>query len=118
MRSGAVPSTTRSHLTSGVSEECADESASKAGRPSVFYVSYDGVAEPLGRSQVLGYLKRLAGSYQITLISFEKASERRDLRDELAECGIEWRPLRYHRRPPVLSTMVDVLAGRRALIRA
>ena len=77
------------------------------------------MAEPLGRSQVLGYLLRLAGEHEITLISFEK--DRRDrtaLNDELAAAGIEWVPLDYHRRPPVLSTLRDVLAGRRALARA
>ena len=87
--------------------------------PRVFYVSYDGVEEPLGRSQVLGYLTGLATDYEITLISFEKSAEARDgLRQELAASGIEWRRLRYHRRPPVLSTMLDVVAGRRALTRA
>jgi len=85
----------------------------------VFYVSYDGVEEPLGRSQVLAYLKGLTGAYDVTLISFEKSAEALGSpRHELAESGIEWRRLRYHRRPPVLSTTWDVLAGRHALIRA
>jgi glycosyltransferase involved in cell wall biosynthesis len=85
----------------------------------VVYVSYDGVGEPLGRSQVLSYVRRLASSYAITLISFEKSGELVPmLREELAAWGIEWIPLRYHRRPPVLSTLLDVIAGRRALIRA
>jgi len=85
----------------------------------VFYVSYDGVEEPLGRSQVLGYLKGLAGAYDITLISFERSvATPRALGRELAEAGIVWHPLRYHRRPAVASTTWDVLAGRRALIRA
>jgi glycosyltransferase involved in cell wall biosynthesis len=87
--------------------------------PRIIYVSYDGVGEPLGRSQVLGYLARLAPDYDIALISFEKSAEpRRSLHDELIEMGIEWLPLRYHRRPPVLSTAWDIRAGKRALIRA
>ena len=95
------------------------ETASKVDRPAVIYLSYDGVEEPLGQSQVLGYLTGLAAEYEITLISFEKSAELQgDLRQELAERGIEWRRLRYHRRPPVLSTTFDVLAGQRALIRA
>jgi glycosyltransferase involved in cell wall biosynthesis len=85
-------------------------------RPRVFYVSYDGVGEPLGRSQVLGYLFRLAASYDITLVSFEKDdTDRRALRAEVEGNGIRWLPLRYHRRPPVLSTLVDVLAAVRVL---
>lgn len=65
------------------------------------------------------YLIRLARSYDITLFSFEKdRSPEASLRAELAQAGIQWVPLRYHRRPPVLSTLLDVLRGRRALARA
>jgi glycosyltransferase involved in cell wall biosynthesis len=88
------------------------------GHPRVFYVSYDGVQEPLGRSQVLAYLIRLASDYDITLISFEKSPPSEATRRELAAIGIDWRRLRYHRRPPVVSTLLDTLAGRRALVRA
>jgi glycosyltransferase involved in cell wall biosynthesis len=85
----------------------------------VVYVSYDGVGEPLGRSQVLAYLRRLASSYAITLISFEKPDAQiPQLRAELIEARIDWVPLRYHRRPPVLSTVLDIIAGRRALLAA
>lgn len=93
------------------------ELARETGRPRVIYISYDGVDEPLGRSQVLSYLTRLAADYQITLISFEKSDEvAGQMRDEIGGMGITWRPLRYHRRPPVISTMLDVLSGCRALI--
>jgi glycosyltransferase involved in cell wall biosynthesis len=92
---------------------------SRPGRPRVIYISYDGLGEPLGRSQVLGYISRLAAEYDITLISFEKReSVRARLRSELAMLGISWIPLTYHRKPPVLSTVLDSVAGVRALIRA
>jgi glycosyltransferase involved in cell wall biosynthesis len=85
----------------------------------VVYVSYDGAGEPLGRSQVVAYLVRLARSCDVTLVSFEKD---RDSRPETAsllrEAGISWAPLPYHRRPPVLSTLWDVLVGARAVRRA
>lgn len=88
-------------------------------RPRVFYVSYDGVQEPLGRSQVLAYLTRLADEFDITLISFEKSRRPRpEPTAQPLDTRITWAPLRYHRRPPVLSTALDVLAGRRALVRA
>lgn len=88
-------------------------------RPRVFYVSYDGMGEPLGRSQVLSYLSRLAADYEITLVSFEKDdADRAALARELADGRIGWIPLSYHQRPPVLSTFTDVLAGVRALRRA
>lgn len=88
-------------------------------RPRVVYVSYDGAGEPLGRSQVVAYLVRLARSCDITLVSFEKdRAGRPETAAVLREAGISWIPLSYHRRPPVLSTLWDVLAGARAVRRA
>lgn len=81
------------------------------------YISYDGVLEALGESQVVAYLERLASSYQITLISFEKPRDWRDavraarMRTRLTSAGIRWKPLKYHKSPPVLSTAVDILRG-------
>lgn len=90
-----------------------------AARPQILYVSYDGAAEPLGRSQVLAYLVRLAHSCDIALISFEKGRDGRvEISDLLQRSGIRWMPRRYHRRPPVLSTLWDVLVGARAVRRA
>ncbi|MFQ6027090.1 MAG: glycosyltransferase, partial [Dehalococcoidia bacterium] len=80
-----------------------------------FYVSYDGVLEPLGESQVVSYLERLSPTYEITLLSFEKAGDAQDaervsrMRARLAAVGIRWVSLRYHKRPLVLSTAFDVL---------
>lgn len=74
------------------------------------------MGEPLGRSQVLAYLRRLAIDYEITLFSFEKPdADRLVLADDIQRAGINWCPLAYHKRPPVLSTLVDVLAGVRAM---
>lgn len=74
------------------------------------------MGEPLGRSQVLAYLFRLADRFEITLISFEKDdADIAALGAELSGHGIHWVPLRYHKRPPVLSTLLDVLGGVRAL---
>lgn len=81
------------------------------------YISYDGILEPLGESQVVAYLERLAGDVQPVLLSFEKAKDLRDgerasrMAERLRAAGIAWRPLRYHKRPPILSTLWDVLAG-------
>jgi hypothetical protein len=85
----------------------------------VLYVSYDGAGEPLGRSQVVAYLTRLAESCEITLISFEKDDRRRaETAELLRDAGITWRPVRYHKRPAVLSTLWDICVGIRALNRA
>jgi glycosyltransferase involved in cell wall biosynthesis len=86
-------------------------------RPRVLYVSYDGALQPLGQSQVVAYLERLAACASITLLSFEKPADLADparvdaMRRRLAAVGIAWLPGRYHKRPAVLSTAFDVLAG-------
>ena len=83
----------------------------------VLYISYDGMLEPLGQSQVLAYLKRLAADRPIHLISFEKAgdwanvSERERLAHDIASSGIVWHPLRYHKRPTALATAWDIACG-------
>jgi glycosyltransferase involved in cell wall biosynthesis len=108
-----------------VTEQGTNESASAASGPRsaggnirILYISYDGIGEPLGRSQILGYLLRLAPRFDITLISFEKNDVDRDaLRSEMQRAGIDWLPQQYHRRPPVLSTLADVLIAARVIRR-
>lgn len=77
------------------------------------YLSYDGMTDPLGQSQVIPYLKGLSkAGYQITLISFEKkerfsASEKL-ITEQLEKAEIDWKPISYTQKPPVLSTVWDV----------
>ena len=58
---------------------------------AVLYISYDGMLEPLGQSQVIAYLKRLALHHRIHLVSFEKsedwvnAAKRMSLVNDLAD---------------------------------
>jgi glycosyltransferase involved in cell wall biosynthesis len=91
-----------------------------ATRPSgrrVLYISYDGALEPLGESQVVAYLERLADRAAMTLLSFEKPADLADavrvaaMRRRLERAGITWLARRYHKRPPVVSTAFDILAG-------
>jgi glycosyltransferase involved in cell wall biosynthesis len=90
-----------------------------AGR-RVLFVSYNGMLDPLGQTQVLPYLRELAKKgVQFTLLSFEKprafepdgVAKSEDLRRELKTQGIDWHWLRYHQRPSLPATMYDVLAG-------
>jgi glycosyltransferase involved in cell wall biosynthesis len=79
----------------------------------VLYLSYDGMCDPLGGSQVLPYLFGLAQrGHEISLISFEKAErtteERAAVARSCAAAGIDWQPLTYHKQPPVLSSMYDL----------
>jgi glycosyltransferase involved in cell wall biosynthesis len=86
-------------------------------RPAVLYVSYDGILEPLGESQVASYLEGLSTDHGITLLSFEKPDDLNDgartaaMAQRLSEREIDWIPLKYHKRPPVLSTAFDAVAG-------
>lgn len=88
--------------------------------PRILYVTYDGLAEPLGQSQVLGYLERLAATHEIHIVSFEKPADRAELpalRARLDGRGMGWTALEYHRRPPFVSTALDVARGARAIRR-
>ena len=86
----------------------------------VLFISYNGMLDPLGQTQVLPYLRSLASrGVEFTLLSFErpKAFEppgletTRQLRSELLAQGIDWRWLRYHQTPSLPATAYDVLAG-------
>ena len=78
----------------------------------ILYISYDGMTDPLGQSQVLPYLVSLsAQGYQFTILSFEKKArfqKEKAVITELCErSGITWIPLIYTRTPPVLSKIYD-----------
>ena len=80
---------------------------------NVLYLSYDGMTDPLGQSQVLPYIIGLSKKgYKFHLVSFEKPNRFRQNRKAIericSENGIEWHPLMYTKRPPLLSTIWDV----------
>jgi glycosyltransferase involved in cell wall biosynthesis len=84
-------------------------------RVPVLYISYDGMTDPLGQSQVLPYLCGLSEKgYAITLLSCEKPERytqyRSIIEDICLKAGINWQPIPYTSRPPVLSTIKDVRA--------
>jgi glycosyltransferase involved in cell wall biosynthesis len=84
---------------------------------TVLYISYDGLLEPLGQSQVLQYLRELARDHRVILLSWEKASDwnntawRDSVRGAARAANIAWVPLRYHKSPSALATSWDILAG-------
>ncbi|MES2430041.1 MAG: glycosyltransferase [Bacteroidota bacterium] len=84
-----------------------------AASQKVLYISYDGMTDPLGKSQVLSYLKGLSKkSVDITLISCEKPERFEKEKDQIKKIceanNIDWHPLPYHKNPPVLSAIWDV----------
>jgi glycosyltransferase involved in cell wall biosynthesis len=84
----------------------------------ILYLSYDGMTDPLGQSQVLPYLVGLSErGHKISLISFEKRArseaECEVVRSICATAGIDWHPKSYHKRPPLLSGLFDLAVMRR-----
>ena len=84
----------------------------------MLYLSYDGLTDGLGRSQVIPYLQGIAGGgHEITVISFEKSGKSEEdksiIRNLLGESNINWEPLVYTPDPPVLSTIYDLLRLKR-----
>jgi glycosyltransferase involved in cell wall biosynthesis len=79
------------------------------------YVCYLSLADPLVRTQVVAYLAGLAGrGHTIHLLTFEPGlhgARRRELRAEMAQLGISWHGLRYHKRPTLPATVYDTVIG-------
>lgn len=87
-------------------------------RVRVLYISYDGLLEPLGQSQILPYLDWLSSpQLRLFLLTFEKRQtretnrEREALGKRLAQRGILWTPLRYHKTPTIAASLYDILVG-------
>lgn len=93
-------------------------STSKEGhrRPvHILYISYDGMCESLGQSQVLPYIIELGKSNnRFSLISFEKgesfATRNEHIQSICVSNRINWLPQTYRKSPPILSTLLDLSA--------
>ena len=80
---------------------------------NVLYLSYDGMTDPLGQSQVLPYIIGLTKKgFHFHLISFEKPdrfhAHKKDILKICEDNNIVWVPMLYTKRPPLLSTVWDV----------
>ena len=81
---------------------------------SSLYITYDGLLDPLGGSQILPYLRSIAThEEELDVLSFEK-SERYssyggDLRAELEKTSIKWTPLIFTRSFGVIGKLWDLL---------
>lgn len=79
----------------------------------VLYVTYDGLTDPLGQSQILPYLTGLSRlGHRITILSCEKRAaldrQGQHIRKLTEQATLDWHPLIYHKWPPILSTVYDV----------
>ena len=82
-------------------------------KKKILYISYDGILEPLGNSQVLKYLAFLSKDFDVTLISFEKingAIDKKEFHEMHQYCQqekINWKPRTYHQGLPLFSHLVN-----------
>jgi len=78
------------------------------------YLSYDGLTDPLGQSQILPYLKKLSSNTEIHIISSEKEENfkkyEQDVNEFIGNSNIYWYPMKYKKFPPILSTAYDLLS--------
>jgi len=79
----------------------------------ILYVSYDGMTDPLGQSQVIPYLTGLSkAGHQITILSCEKKQQyikqNSNIKKLLQSNNIKWEPIPYSSYPPIISTIWDV----------
>jgi glycosyltransferase involved in cell wall biosynthesis len=80
---------------------------------NILFISYDGMTDPLGQSQVIPYLQGLSKlGYSFWLLSCEKpeAFQKHNaaVSQMLEGYAIHWRYIPYTKRPPVLSTLKDI----------
>ena len=83
------------------------------------YLCYFGLREPLVQTQVLSYLREIKkGGVQVSILTFEPNPQEnwtdeqiKTEKQKLADEGIEWNFLTYHKRPSAPATLFDILCG-------
>lgn len=80
---------------------------------NILFISYDGMTDPLGQSQVLPYIIGLSKlGYQFTILSCEKKErflqQKKRIEDICSKNKIDWQPISYSKNPPILSTIWDI----------
>lgn len=80
---------------------------------SVLYISYDGMTDNLGQSQVIPYVIGLQKKgYAIHILSCEKpaafAAREKHISKLLKKYKIQWHPISYTSKPAVFSTLYDI----------
>ena len=81
---------------------------------NILYISFDGMTDTLGQSQVLPYVFGLAKlGYNFTLVSLEKPERLQEqggvIRDLCEQNGVVWKPLKFSRRIPLISSVFNLV---------
>lgn len=88
----------------------------------ILFISYDGLTDPLGQSQIIPYLAGLTEyGYEFTILSCDKkeryAKHKSYVLELLAPYKIKWVSLPYHKSPGVLSSAYDYHQLKRTAIK-
>ena len=80
----------------------------------ILYITYDGLLDPLGRSQIIPYLKDIAvANGGVLVLSFEKDerqfSDGQVMSQLMAQYGINWHPLRFTTKIGAAGKVWDLL---------
>jgi len=80
---------------------------------NLLFITYDGLTDPLGQSQILPYFMALSQKgHQVTILSAEKPESYEKsgsaVRSLLTTSGIEWVHVDYQNKIPILSTLITI----------
>lgn len=89
---------------------------------NILFISYDGMTDPLGQSQVIPYLAELTKKgYVFTILSCDKpakyAANKNYVEQLIAPYPIKWVSIPYHKSPPVLSSVYDFFKMRSTAVK-
>ncbi|MCC7050978.1 MAG: glycosyltransferase [Bacteroidia bacterium] len=81
---------------------------------NALFISYDGLTDNLGQSQILPYIIELSKQgYEFTILSCEKKENFNKRKDTITQIvnthHIKWEYIFYTKKPPVLSTLYDII---------
>lgn len=82
--------------------------------PKILFISYDGMTDNLGQSQVIPYMAGLSKlGFDICILSAEKTevyqNKKTEIEDLLNLNNIKWLPIKYTKKPPIISTILDII---------
>jgi glycosyltransferase involved in cell wall biosynthesis len=80
----------------------------------ILYISYDGMTDPLGQSQVIPYITGLRKyNIEFVVLSAEKKDNYKKnkviVSNLFFQSNIIWKPFKYTKKPNVLSTLWDII---------
>ncbi len=87
-------------------------------KDQILYISYDGLTDPLGESQILPYLAGIKPKVnEIHILSSEKKhrfeNNEERIKRHCEQFQLNWHPIPYSKNPPFISTFLDVMALKR-----